>query len=82
KEKLKFDDSTTVVCPSCGGDVCVGTAGPVGLAQHEGKGPCHKAQAKKNQEKKTRTLFAIGLKKARDVLAVQCRHARLDRYRI
>ena len=44
-------------------------AGPAGLAQHEGKGPCHKAQAKKNQQKKTRALFDIGLKKARDVPA-------------
>ncbi|KAF8230954.1 hypothetical protein L208DRAFT_1279432, partial [Tricholoma matsutake] len=70
------------VCPSCGGDVHVRTAGPAGLAQHKGKRPCHKAQAKRNQQKKTRTLFDIGLKKARDVLAVQCSHAHLDRYRM
>jgi len=68
KEKLKFDDFMMVVCPSCGEDVCIETAGPASLAQHEGKGPCHKAQAKENQQKKIRTLFDVGLKKARDVL--------------
>ena len=55
-----------IVCPSCGEDVHVGSAGPAGIAQHEGKGPRRKAQTKKNQQKKTRTLFDIGLKKARD----------------
>ena len=68
KEKLNFDDSIAVVGPSCGGDVHVGTTRPAGLEQYEGKGPCHKAEAKKNQQKRTRTLFNISLKKARDVL--------------
>ena len=48
-----------IVCPSCGEDVHVGSAGPAGIAQHEGKGPRRKAQAKKNQQKKTSTLFNV-----------------------
>ncbi|KAF8148025.1 hypothetical protein B0H34DRAFT_272383 [Crassisporium funariophilum] len=68
KEKVKYDDSTTIVCPSCGEDVRVGSAGPAGLAQHEGKGPCRKNQAKRKQQKKTRTLFDVGLKKTNNVL--------------
>ena len=48
------------VCPSCGEDVCVGTAGPVGLAGHEGKGHV----VKQKPAKKTRTLFDVDLKKA------------------
>ena len=68
KEKIKYDDSTTVVCPSCDEDVCVGSAGPTGLVQHEGKGPCCKAQAKKEQLKHARTLFNIGVKRAKDMI--------------
>ena len=45
KEKVKYDNSTTVVCPSCGEDVHIGSAGPAGLAQHEGKGPCRTSWA-------------------------------------
>ena len=38
-----------------------------GLVQHEGKGLCHKAQAKKEQLQNTRTLFDIGAKRAKDI---------------
>jgi len=56
-----------VVCPFCGENVCIGSAGPAGLVQHEGKGPCCKAQAKKEQLKNARTLFDIGVKRAKDI---------------
>src|ERR1700678_2556283 len=69
KERVKYDNSTTIVCPSCGEDVHVGSAGPAGLAQHEGKGPCRKAQAKKEQQKKTRTLVKSSVKKTNDIPA-------------
>lgn len=55
------------MCPSCGEDVHVGTAGPSGLAQHEGKGPCRKSQAKKEQKRQARTLFDLGLKRVKDI---------------
>ena len=57
------------MCPSCGEDVHVGSAGPAGLAQHEGKGPCRKSQAKKEQKRQARTLFDVGLKRAKDIPA-------------
>ena len=65
----QYDYSTIVVCPSCGEEVHVGSAGPAGLAQHEGKGPCRKSQAKKEQKRQTRTLFDVGLKRAKDIPA-------------
>lgn len=68
KEKIKYDNSTTVICPSCGEDMHIGMAGPASLGQHEAKGPCHKAQAIKEQKKKTRTLFDVGVKKVKDIL--------------
>ena len=45
----------------------VGTAGPSGLAQHEGKGPRRKSQAKKEQKRQARTLFDLGLKRVKDI---------------
>ena len=57
------------MCPSCGKDVHVGSAGPAGLAQHEGKGPCRKSQAKNEQKRQARTLFDVGLKRAKDIPA-------------
>ena len=53
-------------CPECSEDVHVGTAGPAGLAQHQGKGPCREAREKKDAQKKTRKLFDFGWKKRKD----------------
>jgi len=56
----KYDVSTTVRCPLCEDDIQVGTAGPQGLEQHEGKKKCLATIAKKKQDKgnaKNRTIF-------------------------
>jgi hypothetical protein len=58
-----------VLCPECGTNVQVGTAGPAGLEQHQGKGLCRDARQKREQQKKTRTLFDFGLKKGKDAAA-------------
>lgn len=60
---MKYDGSTRVLCPECNTKVNVGTAGPAGLAQHIGKGPCQDACQKREQERNTCTLFDFGVKK-------------------
>jgi len=56
-----------VRCLECDEDVCVGTAGPAGIVQHQGKKPCKKARA--NEEKgKLRTLFAAEVRKVKAML--------------
>ncbi|KIJ98862.1 hypothetical protein K443DRAFT_8880 [Laccaria amethystina LaAM-08-1] len=69
KKRVKYDASTRVLCPECGTNVQVGTAGPAGLEQHQGKGLCRDARQKREQQKKTRTLFDFGLKKGKDAAA-------------
>jgi hypothetical protein len=61
----KYDVSTTVRCPLCEDDVQVGTAGPQGLEQHQGKKKCLASMAKKKQNEqraKNHTLCAISKK--------------------
>ena len=58
----KYDISTTVRCPLCDEEVQVGTAGPQGLNQHQGKKKCRANMEKKRQEEKkvkTLTLFSF-----------------------
>jgi hypothetical protein len=38
-----------------------------GLAQHEGKGPCRKSPAKNEQKRQAKTLFDVGLKRAKNI---------------
>ena len=62
---MKYDVSTRLLCPECDTDVHVGTAGPAGLKQHQGMGPCRAARQKRDQQKKTRTLFDFPLKQGK-----------------
>jgi len=57
---MKYDTSFTIKYPECDEDIRVGTAGPNGLINHQGKKPCHEAKKKKER---TRTLFDVGIKK-------------------
>ena len=50
-------------CPECDEDVRVGTAGPAGIVQHQGKKPCIKACEAKEEEGRIWTLFQVGVKK-------------------
>ena len=52
-------------CPECDPNVHVGTAGPAGLEQLRGMGPCRAARQKREQQKKTRTLFDFPLKQGK-----------------
>ena len=61
--KVKYDTSTTVKCPECNEDIQVGTAGPAGIIQHQGKKPCIKAREAKKEKGRLRTLFQVGVKK-------------------
>ena len=63
EKKTKYDSSFTVKCPECHEDVNVGTAGPNGLIQHQGKKPCREAKKRKDEQARTRTLFDVGVKK-------------------
>ena len=65
---MKYDASTTVRCPECDEDVSVGTAGPAGIIQHQGKKPCKKARQAKEEKGKIRTLFQLGVKKVKALL--------------
>ena len=56
-------------CPDCD-DVCVGTAGPAGIVQHQGKTPCKKAWQAKEAKRKIRTLFQVGVTKVKVSLPV------------
>jgi len=67
KNNVKYDASTRVLCPDCGTNVHVGTAGPDGLQQHQGMGPCRDARQKKEEKKKTRKLFDFGWKKRDEI---------------
>ena len=55
----------TVKCPDCNKDVCVRTAGPAGIIQHQGKKPCKKVQQAKEAKGKTHTLFQVGVTKVK-----------------
>jgi len=65
---VKYDTSTTVKCPECDEEVQVGTAGPAGIVQHQGKKACIKASEAKKQKGKVRTLFQVGVKKVQVLL--------------
>jgi len=72
KKKTKYDITTTARCPECNEEVNVGTAGPAGLREHTGKSKCKQTKEMKKKltkEGKTRirTLFEVGVKKAKDV---------------
>ncbi|KAI9431976.1 hypothetical protein H4582DRAFT_1821850 [Lactarius indigo] len=59
---VKYDITTTERCPLCKEDIQVGTAGPQGLAQHQGKKKCLATVKKKRQDTemaKKPTLFLI-----------------------
>ncbi|KAF8152655.1 hypothetical protein B0H34DRAFT_677940 [Crassisporium funariophilum] len=58
-EKVKYDAATTVRCPKCNEDVQVGTAGPAGIIQHQGKKSCQKARQAKKDKGKLWTLFQL-----------------------
>ena len=63
----KYDVSTMVCCPLCGEDVHVGTAGPQGLNQHQGKKKCLANIEKKRQdEKKGKNLTLFSLMRRQD----------------
>ena len=47
---LKYDISTSVHCPLCDNDIQVGTAGPQGLDQHQGKKKFLATITKKKEE--------------------------------
>ena len=58
----KYDVSTTARCPLCDDDIQVGTAGPQGLDQHQGKKKCLATIGKKKEEErngKNLTLFSF-----------------------
>ena len=57
-------------CPDCDEDVCVGTAGPAGIVQHQGKKPCKKVQQAKEAKRKIRTLFQVGVTRIKAPLPV------------
>jgi len=62
KKGPKYDVSTTVRCPLCEDDIQVGTAGPRGLEQHQGKKKCLATIEKKKQDErsaKNLTLFSF-----------------------
>ncbi|KDR67270.1 hypothetical protein GALMADRAFT_47197, partial [Galerina marginata CBS 339.88] len=48
-----------VECPECGTSVNCGTAGLANLVQHQGKGPCQKARAKRDKESKKKKNTSI-----------------------
>jgi hypothetical protein len=61
KKGIKYDITTTEQCPLCEEDIRVGTAGPRGLAQHQGKKKCLATVKKKQEDAKTAkmpTLFS------------------------
>ena len=62
---MKYDVSTRLLCPECDPNVHVGTAGPAGLEQLRGIGPCRAAHQKWEQQKKTRILFDFPLKQGK-----------------
>ena len=55
----KYDVSTTATCPLCNEAVLIGTAGPKGLEQHNGKKRCLANIEKRRKEAKTLTLFSF-----------------------
>jgi hypothetical protein len=62
KKGPKYDVSTTVCCPLCEDDIQVGTAGPQGPEQHQGKKKCLATISKKKQDErsvKNLTLFSF-----------------------
>ena len=59
-----------VKCPDSDEGVCVGTAGPAGIVQHQGKKPCRKAWQVKEAKRKIRTLFQVGVTKVKVSLPV------------
>ena len=63
---MKYDVSTKLLCPECDPNIHVGTAtGPAGLEQLRGMGPCRAACQKREQQKKTHTLFDFPLKQGK-----------------
>ena len=50
-------------CPECDENIQVGTAGPAGIIQHQGKKPCIKARKAKKEKGWLQTLFQVGVKK-------------------
>ena len=60
----------TVKCPDSDEDVCVGTTGPAGIVQHQGKKPCKKAWQAKEAKHKIHTLFQVGGTKVKVSLPV------------
>jgi hypothetical protein len=70
KNKVTYDIDFKVECPLCKEMIPVGYAGPIGLAQHQGKKKC-KATCERNQKKKKkaniRTLFDVGIRKTSNI---------------
>jgi len=60
---VKYNTSTTVKCPECDEDIQVGTVGPAGIIQHQGKKACIKACKAKKEKGRVQTLFQVGVKK-------------------
>ncbi|KAF8154984.1 hypothetical protein B0H34DRAFT_676656 [Crassisporium funariophilum] len=67
-EKVKYDAATTVRCPKCNEEVQVGTVGPAGIIQHQGKKSCQKARQAKKDKGKLWTLFQVGVKRVQALL--------------
>ena len=63
--EVKYKVSMRLMCPKCDTNVHVRTAGPAGLKQHQGMGPCQFAHQKREQQKKTCTLFDFPLKQGK-----------------
>jgi hypothetical protein len=67
KNKATYGIDFKMECPLCKEMIPVGYAGPIGLAQHQGKKKC-KATCEMNQKaKKIRTLFDVGIKKTSNI---------------
>ena len=62
-KKVKYDIDFSIRCPECEEDIRVGTAGPNGLPNHQGKKLCRDTKARKEKQAKTRTLFDIGIQR-------------------
>jgi hypothetical protein len=70
KSKITYGIDFKVECPLCKEMIPVGYAGPIGLAQHQGRKKCMATCERKQKEKKKgkiRTLFEVGVKKTSDI---------------
>ena len=66
KNKITYGIDFKVECPLCKEMIPVGYAGPIGLAQHQGKKKCMATLERNQREEKKgniRTLFEVGVKK-------------------